>query len=351
MLLDPVTFDLLPRAAEVVARARDSLAVKGELPASQVELVTPPAHTVAEAVEALTAIRRRALAAAHGIGYLGAAGVHPFAGPEGELTAGPRYERTVSEYGFLARLQLIFGLHVHVAVRPVERALAVYNELRSHLPELAAVASNSPFYLGADTGLQSIRPKINEMLPRQGVPPAFGSVEDLAEALGWSARAGGWPGVRQWWWEARLHPWLGTVEVRVCDAQTGVAETAALAALIQSLCVWLADRYDCGDLPQPAATWRIEENRWSACRHGVHGTLADVRTGVPVPTRDRISALLAELAPTAARLGCAEELEGVTALLASPPADRQRAVAAEVGPRGVARWLAARFVEHGEDRA
>lgn len=345
MLLHPDTLDLLPRAAEVLAIVRQDPSVKSELPASQLELVTLPASTVGEVATALRAARNRLVAATNGIGLLAAAGAHPFSAPEGELSNAKRYEAIAREYGRIARRQLVFGLHVHVAVRPAARALAVYNALRSYLPELAALSANAPFHAGADTGLESVRPKLAESLPRQGIPPPFASLEEFADALHWANTAGALTDPRQWWWELRPHPWLGTVEVRVCDAQTTVAETGALAAVIHALCGWLASRHDSGDLPPPAPTWRIEENRWSACRHGLDGTLADLRTGKPQPARERLAALLDELAPTAARLRCANELAAAGELLKFPAARRQRAVAAEHGLRGLVSWLAQRFLD------
>jgi carboxylate-amine ligase len=301
--------------------------------------------TVSEAAAALRTARRRLATAATGIGLLAAAGVHPFSAPEGELSTDERYEAIAREYGCIARRQLVFGLHVHVAVRPAVRALAVYNALRSYLPGLAALSANAPFHAGVDTGLQSIRPKLAENLPRQGIPPAFASFEELASTLRWGARAGVLTDPRQWWWELRLHPWFGTIEVRVCDAQTTVAESTTLAAVIHALCIWLAQRHDGGDLPPPAPTWRIEENRWSACRHGIRGTFADLQTGKPMPAREWVAALLDELAPTAARICCADELAAANTLLERPTAERYRTIAARHGLRGLVTWLAKRFLD------
>ena len=125
----------------------------------------------------------------------------------------------------------MFGLHVHVAIRGADRALAVYNALRSHLPELAALAANAPFYEGRDSGLASVRSRISGLLPRQGVPPALPSWDAYEEALRWCA----FDDPRQWWWELRLHPVFGTVEVRVPDTQTTVADTAAVGAVVHAL--------------------------------------------------------------------------------------------------------------------
>jgi carboxylate-amine ligase len=305
MLLHPSTLDLLPRAADVLAIVDGDPAVKGELPASQLELLTPPVSTVGEAAAALRTARRRLASATTGIGLLAAAGAHPFSAPEGELNTGERYEAIVREYGCIARRQLVFGLHVHVAVRPAVRALAVYNALRSYLPELAALSANAPFHAGVDTGLQSIRPKLAENLPRQGIPPAFASFEELASTLRWGARAGVLTDPRQWWWELRLHPRFGTIEVRVCDAQTTVAESTALAAVIHALCVWLAQRHEGGDLPPPAPTWRIEENRWASaarsptCRPASLGRRASgsPRCWTSLPRRLRAYAALTSSPP------------------------------------------------------
>jgi carboxylate-amine ligase len=335
MLLDPATLDLAPRAAEVLERVGGDARFKPELPAAQLELTLAPAATVGEATAALAGARADLAEAASGIGVLAGAGAHPFAATEGVLTEAERYEAIAREYGPIARRQLVFGLHVHVAVRPGERALAVYNAIRSYLPLIAALAANAPFYAGDDTGLASVRPKISELLPRQGVPPPLASWEELEDALRW-ARVDR----TQWWWEARLHPDFGTVEVRVPDTQTTVAETSAIAAVVHALVAWLAERHAAGEVLEAAPSWRIAENRWSACRHGLEGAMADLVTGEVAPTRERLAALLDELAPVARHMGCAGEL--ARADLDANGAARQREVGG--GPHEVTAWLAERFL-------
>jgi glutamate---cysteine ligase / carboxylate-amine ligase len=350
MLLDAQTLDLAARATEVLARVEGDPRFKRELPAAQLEIVLEPAATVGEATAALRAARADLVEAADGIGVLAAAGAHPFATTDGVLSEGERYEAIAREYGRVARRQLVFGLHVHVALRPAERALAVYNALRGFLPLIAALAANAPYYAAEDTGLASVRPKISELLPRQGVPPALSSWEELEEALRWARIE-----AAQWWWEARLHPGFGTLEVRVPDTQTTVAETAAIAAFVHALVAWLAERHEGGERLEAAPTWRIAENRWSACRHGLEGTMADLLTGELAPTRERLAALLAELAPAAERLGCAAELSSVD--LAANGAARQRAATRAAAPGAetsaaapaspahrAAAWLANRFL-------
>ena len=345
MLLHPETLDLEPRALEVLERVAGDPRFKAEMPAAQLEALSAPVASVGAAAEALRGARHDLAAAAAGIGVLAAAGIHPFAPADGALNAGAHYEATAAEYGIAARAQLVFGLHVHVAVRGPERALAVYNALREYLPELAALAANGPLYLGRDTGFASVRPKISELLPRQGIPPAIASWDEYAAALEWGLRAEVMPGPGQWWWEARPHPTLGTIEVRAPDTQTTITETAAVAAVAHSLCARLAERFDAGELGPPAPTWRIAENRWSASRHGVDGFMADLRTGERTRTRERLTALIDELEPCAAALDCVGELDDARRLLETNGAARLRAAAGRDGVRGAVEWLVSRFLE------
>jgi carboxylate-amine ligase len=341
MLLDADSLDLLPRAAEVVQRAEDSR-FKLELPAAQLEIVLPPAATVPEGIAALRAARRDLVAAAEGIGVVAAAGAHPFASPLGELNRGERHRDIGRSYGRVAQMQLVGAHQIHVAVGGHARTLAVYNALRSYLPEIAALAANAPFYAGTDTGLASVRPKICDLLPRQGVPPVIPSWDAYADALRWGANAGALPTPGGWWWELRPHPVHGTLEVRVPDAQPTVDDAAAVTAVVHALVGRLSALHDAGELAEPAATWRIEENRWSACRDGLDAVFADLGTGRRTPVRELLAERLERLAPTAAELGCAAELTDARRLLQANGAERQRAEAGD--PRAAARWLAGAYL-------
>jgi carboxylate-amine ligase len=345
MLLDPETLDLAPRANQVLEQLDGDPRFKLELPAAQLEIMSPAMRSAADVSAFLLEARRDLVRAAGGLVRPACSGVHPFAAEEGELNAGERYMRTVREYARLARRQLVFGLQVHVAVRGADRALAVYNGMRSYLPELLALAANSPFYRGEDTGLAAVRPKLCELLPRQGVPPPIESWRAYAAALRWGARAGGVPEPAVWWWELRPHTSFGTLEVRVPDAQVTVADSVAIVAVVHALAAWLAGRHDAGEPETAAPTWRIQENRWQALRHGVDGTLADLETGEPVPARERLGSLLDDLGATARELGCSAELDGARSLVESNGAQRQREVHGGAGMRGLAEWLVAGFEE------
>jgi carboxylate-amine ligase len=334
MLLDPASLDLAPVAAAVLARCEAP--IKLELPASQLEIATRPAETVGEAIEQLAAGRRALAEAADGLALPATAGVHPFAAALGQLNAGERYAAIEAEYGDVARAQLVCGLQVHVAVGDADATLAVYNALRGHLPELAALAANAPFHAGRDTGLASVRPLISGLLPRQGVPPAIASWEDFADMLRWV------PEPRRWWWELRPHPEFGTLELRVPDAQTTLADAAAVAAFAHALVARLAERHAAGERLPAAASWRIAENRWTALREGLDGAFADLDSGERTPVRDVLRRRLTELAPVARALGCGAELASAARLVEANGAIRQRAVAG--GPREVARALAERYL-------
>ena len=326
-LCDPETLDLAPVAEQVVARAGGDGRIKLELPAAQVELMTRPHESVADAVAELAQARRALVAAADGLARPIAAPVHPTAEIHGVLNSGPRYDGIAAEYEDMARRQLVGSLQVHVAVGDADRTLAVYNALREHLPLLAALAASGPFHGGRDTGLATVRPTICDLLPRQGVPPAIPDWEWFAAELAW-----GVPEPRQWWWELRPHVAYGTLELRVPDTQPTLEMAEAVATTAHALVRHLAETAG-GSVAVP--TWRIEENRWSAARHGVEGTMADVWTGERRPTRQLLHGLLDAVEPQAA-----DGLDGARALV-----ERNGAVLLrERGLEHAALWLAESFL-------
>jgi carboxylate-amine ligase len=331
LLGHPETLELVPAGAEVVARAADPR-IKLELPAAQVELMTRPHHSVADAIAELRELREKLAGAAAGIARPLAAAVHPTAPAHGLLNAGGRYDAIGDEYASIAHRQLVCALQVHVAVGGADRTLAVYNALRARLPLIAALAAAAPFHEGVDTGLASIRPVISAMLPRQGMPPAIPSWEAWLQELEWGARAGVGTDEGRWWWELRPHRTHGTLELRVPDVQPTLEAAAAVATTVHALVRHLAGVSDGGaDVP----TWRLEENRWSALRHGVEGEMADLETGERRPTRELLDALLVGIEPHADG-----GLDAARALV-----ERNTAIALRAqGVDRAASWLADRFL-------
>ncbi|HEX8121331.1 MAG TPA: YbdK family carboxylate-amine ligase [Solirubrobacteraceae bacterium] len=339
MLVDAATLDLAPRAGEVLEALGGDPRFKLEMPAAHLEIVLPPLASAADVAHALLAARRDLAAACEPLGLLvAAAGVHPFAAPRGPVNGGPRYESMVAEFGDVARSQLVCALQVHVAVRPADRAMAVYNALRPFLPLISALAANGPIFEGRDTVLASKRPAICELLPQQGMPPA----------LTWDSYAAAAVDPARWWWELRPHPAHGTLEVRVPDAQATVEEAAAVVGVVHALVAKLAD--DAG-APAPAsppsavgapaaadraaATAALQADRRVAFQHGLAG-----------PLGPRVRALLDDLAPHAERVRAAIQLESARALAArGGGAARQRAVFARGGARAVVDDLVKRFAQ------
>jgi glutamate---cysteine ligase / carboxylate-amine ligase len=237
---------------------------------------------------------------------------------------------------------MVSALQAHLAIRPADVALAVTDALRSYLPDLIALAAAAPFSAGADTGLATVRPIVSTLLPRQGVPPVLGSWEGYAAVRRWLARTGV-DDERRVWWEVRLRPQYGTIEVRAMDAQPTVDAAVALVALTAGLAVRLADRVRDGETLPVHPTERIAENRWRAVRGGRAATLADLDTGDLEPLDTRIGRLLDDVAPVVERLGGGHLLDDVDALRRRNGADRMREVAAEHGIPAVAPWLAEVF--------
>jgi len=345
MLLDPDGFTPLPEGPRAVEMLGFSdRRVRTEMPASQIEQVTPVCATVGEAVATLAAGRRAMAEGLDGFAALAGAALHPCCVPTGPLVDNVRYEPILAEYGPIVRFEQVYGLHIHVGVAGADRTLAVFNALRSYLPDIAVLAGNGPFVNGEDTGLASVRPKLAELLPRQGVPPEVPSFERLASLIEWGAVSGAIPDGTQLWWEARLHPLHPTIEVRVADQQTTVEATGAVTALVLGLVAWLVERHDAGEALPVHDTTRISENRWRALRHGLAGNLIDLDTGEPQPARDRIRHLIETVAPATERAGAGRELAWADRLAGHNGTERQRAIAAEHGLGEVVRHLAGDFL-------
>jgi glutamate---cysteine ligase / carboxylate-amine ligase len=350
-LLSPESYELVSRYDEVAEAAGRDERIKPELMQSVLEVATGIAGSVGDAVDDARGLRARLRdAAAERDTIIAAAGTHPFSRWEHqEVTDEPRYTGLMEKMQWVAERELIFGLHVHVGLENAGQAIAVANGLRTWLPELLALSANSPFWQARDTGLASTRTKVFETFPRSGLPPAFGSFEEFELLVERGARTGSFPDYTYIWWDLRPHPRLGTIEVRICDAQTRLGSVAGLVALIQSLVAELAERFErdgATTLPvQPAPL--IAENKWRAVRYGLDGDLIDLEHDTERPARDAVAALVDLARPAAARLGCRTELDEIERICRrGTGADEQRRVHAEDGGLlAVARWLAAQSVD------
>ncbi len=350
-LLHPESYELTSRYDEVFrAAAEVDDRIRPELMQSTVEVATRPAGTVAEAIEEVRELRRRLRDEAERSGYLiASAGTHPFSRwQHQDITEKARYEDLVEALQWTAERQLIFGLHVHVGLQTAQQAIAVANALRSWLPELLAASANSPFWNGRDTGLASTRSKVFDAMPRSGLPPAFASFEEFELLVERGVKTGSFEDYTYIWWDLRPHPRLGTIEIRICDAQTRVDSVAALVALVQSLVATLAERYDSDGALEIQPVTLIAENKWRAARYGLGAGLVDLSHDVERPAREALLELVELAEPAARRLGCTDELALVEPLLAQGggAAEQRAAYEGDGGsPLSVARQLADVTVE------
>jgi carboxylate-amine ligase len=350
-LLNGESCELTSRYEEVFgeAEAADDR-IRPELMQSTVEVATEPVPTVAEAIDEARELRRRLRDEAEARDCLiVSAGTHPFSRwQHQEITDKPRYAELIEALQWTVARQLIFGLHVHVGLDSAQQAIAISNALRTWLPELLAASANSPFWHGRDSGLASTRSKIFDTMPRSGLPPTFASFEEFELLVERAVRAGSFQDYTYIWWDLRPHPRLGTIEVRICDAQTRLENVAALVALIQSLVATLAERYDRDGALQVHPVTLIGENKWRAARYGLDANLVDLSRDEERPAREALRELIDVATPAARRLGCAEELASLETILerGDGAAEQRTAHEASGGSLlGVARWLAERTTE------
>ena len=219
---------------------------------------------------------------------------------------------------YIARRELIFGMHVHAAVDEPDKAIHVANGLLIHVPEFLALSASSPFWRGEPTGLFSSRQMIFSAFPRSGVPPRFESYQEFAELIGQLERTGCIADYTHIWWDIRLHPRLGTVELRVCDAVTRVDDAIALAAYYQALVKMLSEHVESVGVPPSFHRVLTNENKWLAARHGLSAQVMDLVTGRRnrVPIAQLVRRTLRDLEPHARELGSERELAGIEEILA-----------------------------------
>lgn len=330
MLLDPADWTLARRPVAPLSGLGPDLAghVNVETHEAVLELTTSPHLHAAEAAADLSRLRqalsvqlaREGLAAA-------VAGTHPFAQwTDTRITRSPRYQLVYESMGELARREPTFALHVHVGVPDPVDAMKLLNRMRAHLPLLLALSANSPFWQGRDTRLASMRTPIFQAFPRVGIPRAFRSYGEYVETVEQLIRCGAFPDPSFLWWDVRLQPRFGTVEVRIMDAQTELGATGGLAALVQAIAhLELEEGYVPRQLTE--AHELLAENRFLAARDGMDAELLDPVLGCAVPARRQLERLLDATREHARELGGEPMLAAVAALGRETGAARQRRLA------------------------
>jgi carboxylate-amine ligase len=343
MILDSETFALTPQVAALVewAEGRSLPGVlKMELLASMVELATGVCDTPQEALGALAELRGAAgeAAATNGL-RVAASGTHPFSIPQQQDVApDPRYKEFVAYAGISARRQAVCGLHVHVGMPGPEECMRALEGVLPWLPLMLALSANSPYLAGEETGLASKRAEVLALLPRAAAPPVFTSYAEWEAFVERYVRLGLADGYTRFWWDARPHPSLGTLEIRSADQPTAPEVSAAFAALLQALCATMVEG------PPPAAANRGDyaQNRWAALRFGPRAELVHPKGDRLAKVPELLTELLELVEPVVRELGTEELLAALDPSRCE--GDRQLEIGRERGVEAVAADLAERTV-------
>jgi carboxylate-amine ligase len=335
--IDPVTRDLRSHiGAEIIEKGRLTLheRVKPEMHQSVIEVGTGVCQNMTQARADLMELRSGIIRLARENKLrLAAAGTHPFSDWRNqEIFPDERYHTIVEDLKMVARANLIFGLHVHVGVEDREVAIHLMNAARYFVPHILALSTNSPFWLGMDTGLKSYRCKVFDKFPRTNIPDYFPSYGEYESFINLLVKTKCIDNAKKIWWDIRLHPYFPTLEFRVCDVPMRIDETLAIAALIQAT---VAKLYRLHESNQGFRLYRralIMENKWRALRYGLDGKLIDFGKGTEVPMRDLMVEYLAFVDDVVDELGSRKDLEYIYHMMnIGSGADRQLAVFKETG--------------------
>jgi carboxylate-amine ligase len=326
MLLDPAGWSLAQSSDDVLARLSDELTqhASPETQAAVIELATGIHADVDGVIAEVASLRCGFARELSAMGLTAAvAGTHPSTvREETEVSRAERYQRIEDSMRVLARREPTMALHVHIGVPDPEDAIRLLNGLRRSIPVLLALSASSPFWRGRDSGFASARTLIFQAFPRTGPPRFFVSYADYVETVDELIASGAIPDPSFLWWDVRLQPALGTVELRVMDAQSRVREIAPLVALIQSLARLELEGDPSAAIPSAEV---LAENRFLAARDGMDARLIDPGVRRMIPVREVLAAMVADCRPHAIALGCASDLDRVPRLAAANGAERQRA--------------------------
>ena len=313
-IVDKSTGDLVNIAENIVNGYGNEERVKHELYLSTVEVTSSPTLDTNNTYRELSSIFKDILELANknNAGLI-ATGTHPFALYEDQVitNVNPRYEEFANKYGWAVRRLLTFGMHVHVGMDSKEKAVAVHDEIRKYLPLVLALSACSPFWRGKDTELYCSRLSVFQGLPNTGLPEPYyewreyeQSLQTLVEAD--IIKAG--VGYRQIWKDVRIHPAYGTIEVRIADSMPSLIDTVAVATFVQSLAIYIGNKWEDGNLPPPTPNWLIERNRWAAIKEGLNANFIIDLEGRTKPIKEVIKNLTKEIRPVAESLGSLNRL-------------------------------------------
>ena len=353
-IVDPETRELRSYVSQLLERGGKSVLrerVRPEMHQSMVETGTGICQNVEQVRHEVTELRQHLdyLARKGGLRIV-AAGTHPFSDwKKQEIVDHERYSTLVNELEDVARENLIFGLHVHVGIKSKDVAMSLANQVRYFLPHILTLSTSSPFWLGRRTGLKSFRSEIFKRFPRTGIPDEFRSYHQFQSFVELLVKVGSIDNAKKIWWDVRVHPFFDTVEVRICDMTTRVADTVTVAAIVQAIMAQLYILRSKNQAWRPYARAFIEENKWRAVRYGVDAKLIDFGKEQELPVRELLDELLEFVDEAAEMLGTREVLRtGIDRIIKEgTSADRQLRVYQEAGmdPKKVVDHLIAETME------
>jgi carboxylate-amine ligase len=333
-IIDPVTRELRSHIHEILEDGKVVLKeqIKPEMHQSVVELGTEVCDSVAHARAHVVELRSRLAELAGRSGLkIASVGTHPISHwRDQHITEGERYKQIIEDMQLLARANLIFGLHVHVGIPDRESAIHVMNQARYFLPHIYALSVNSPFWVGQDTGLKGYRLKVFERFPRTGIPDSFESLSEYDDYCKLLVKTGCIDNPKKIWWDIRLHPFFDTLEMRVCDAQSRVDDTMAIASLIQAVIAKLYKLFRQNTTFRVYRRRLLDENRWRASRYGIDGKLIDFGQEREVETKSLLNELLEFVSTEVDELGSKREMAHIERIMREGTgADRQLTVFAK----------------------
>ncbi len=327
-VIDPESLELTSHHQKIVEEADKVMEdqVKAEMHQAVVEVGTKICEDINDARGQVTHLRKTMCEIAKGLGYrIGAAGTHPFSAWQAQLiTPHPRYDDIINELQDTARSNLIFGLHVHVGIEDRNMSLHIANSIRYFLPHIYALSTNSPFWLGRNTGFKSYRSKVFDKFPRTGIPAPFDSYAEYENYINLLVKTNCIDNAKKIWWDIRVHPFFPTIEIRICDIPLTIDETISIAALIQAL---VAKLYKLRQSNLNYMIYKralINENKWRASRYGIDGKMIDFGKEKEVDTRSLIMEMLDFVDDVVDELGSRHEVEQINKILEiGTGADRQ----------------------------
>jgi len=335
-IIDSESRDLVSHVAKIIEGGKISLKenLKHEMHESVVEMETSICENIQEVHDQLFSLRQHLINVAHANDLrVSGGGTHPFSDwSKNEITKADRYDKIIADMGDVARSNLIFGLHVHIGIPNREEGIRIQNVMRYFLPHIYALSTNSPFWVGRNTGFKAYRQQVFVKFPRTGIPSYFGSLAEFDAYVNLMVKTGTIDNAKKIWWDLRVHPFYPTIEFRICDMPLRIDETVCLAAIMQALTAKIYKMHQNNITFRPYRRLLLNENKWRAAKDGIHANLIDFGKEECAPYVELLKELLEFIDDVVDELGSRKEVEYAWEIVKNGTgADRQLKVFEETG--------------------